>query len=93
MAYYTGEELEQDLKQTVKELDRRFTDDFTYDFYLDARSGLAEIYIENELILIDDPEDVKDVIYDNVGSIMDIFVTELGMGEYSFQVIVEYNQL
>ncbi len=93
MAYYTGEELEQDLKQTVKELNRQFTDDFTYNFYLDPRSGLAEIYIENELILIDDPEDVKDVIYDNVGSIMDIFVTELGMGEYSFQVIVEYNEL
>jgi len=93
MAYYTGEELDQDLKQTVKELNRQFTDDFTYDFFLDARSGLAEIYIENELILIDDPEDVKDVIYDNIGSILECFITELGMGEYSFQVIVEYNQL
>lgn len=93
MGYYTGEELEQDLKQTVKELNRQFTDDFIYDFYLDARSGKAEIYIENELILTDDPEDVKDVIYDNISSILDCFTTELGMGEYSFQVIVEYNQL
>lgn len=94
MAYYTGQEIEEDLKATVKELDRMYSGGpYTYDFYLDPRSNLAEIYIENQGIEPADPEDLKDVMYDNIGSILDIWDTELGMGEYSFQIIVQYNQL
>ena len=94
MGYYNGKELEQDLKSACKELDRTFNGGpYEFDFYLDERSMLAECYIENEGIEPADPEDMKDVIHDNVGYILDIFETERGMGEYSFQIIVEYTPL
>jgi len=91
MGYYTGKELEEDLTAACGDLDRAFNGGpYVSDFYLDQRSGLADCYIENEGIEPADPEDIKDVIRDNVGYILDIFETERGMGEYSFQIIVEY---
>ena len=94
MGYYNGKELEQDLTSACKELGRNFSGGaYFFDFYLDERSMLAECYIENKGIEPADPEDIKDVIRDNVGYILDIFDTELGMGEYSFQIIVEYTPI
>ena len=94
MAYYTGKELEEDLTAACGDLDRAFNGGpYVFDFVLDKRSGLAECYIENYGIEAADPEDIMDVIRNNVGSILDIFETELRMGEYMFQIIVEYNPL
>ena len=94
MAYYTGQEIEEDLKATVKALDRMYKGGpYTYDFYLDPRSNLAELFIENQGIETADPEDLKDVMRDNIGDILDIYDLESWMGEYSFQIIVQYNKL
>lgn len=94
MAYYTGQEIESDLIATVKQLNRLYNGGpYTYDFYLDPRSNLAEIFIENEGVEPADPEDLKDVMRANIGYILDIYDTELRMGEYSFQIIVQYNKL
>lgn len=94
MGYYTGKELKQDLTAACGDLDRTFNGGpYVFDFYLDERSGLGECYIENYGIEPADPEDIKDVIRDNVGHVLDVFETELGMGEYSYQIIVEYTPL
>lgn len=94
MGYYTGKELEQDLTAACSALNRELNGGpYVFDFYLDQRSGYADCYIENEGIEPADPELIKDIIYEQVGSIVDCYVTERGMGEYSAQIIVKYTPI
>ena len=94
MGYYSAKELEQDLTAACERITREFTGGrYYFDMYLDERSGFAECYITHDGIEPGDPEDIKDVIYEEVGSITDIYTSELRMGEYDFQIIVEYNPL
>ena len=78
----------------MKALDNEFNGGpYTYGFYLDELAGFVEIYIENEGVE-PAPEDwIEEIIRENIGDITDIYVTELGMGEYSFQIICEYTPL
>lgn len=94
MAYYTGKEIEQDLTAACEDLSLTFSGGpYVFDFHLDPRSNMAECYITNEGIEPGDPEDIKDVIHEHVGSIIEIYDTEMRMGEYDFQILVGYNPL
>jgi hypothetical protein len=95
MGYYNGKELEQDLTSACEELNRTFSDGkFYFDFYLDERSGYADCYIDGSgKIKYDDLDVMEDIVFDNVGSIVDYTATELQPDEYGLQIIVEYNPL
>lgn len=94
MGYYTSKELEEDLTAACGDLDRAFKGGpYVFDFFLYESSSMADCFIQNYGIKPADLEDIKDVIRDNVGYILDIQYAALDMGEYSFHIVVEYTPL